>query len=68
MSNHHLRNKELDVYKRQLVENAIYYGVDKMLTPCSISVTVQEQENEIRIQVSDTGPGMTCLLYTSRCV
>ena len=42
-----------------LVENAIYYGVDKMLTPCSISVTVLEEENEIRIQVSDTGPGMT---------
>lgn len=42
-----------------LVENAIYYGVEKMLTPCTISVTVKEREDDIWIQVSDTGPGMT---------
>ena len=42
-----------------LVENAIYYGVEKMLTPCTISVTVREREDDIWIQVSDTGPGMT---------
>ena len=42
-----------------LVENAIYHGVEKMLTPCTITVTVREEEDLIRITVTDDGPGMT---------
>lgn len=42
-----------------LVENAIYHGVEKMLTPCTISVTIKEEGERIAITVSDNGPGMT---------
>lgn len=42
-----------------LVENSIYHGVDKMLTPCHISVIIKEGEERIEITVSDNGPGMT---------
>lgn len=42
-----------------LVENAIYHGVEKMLTPCTISVSIREEKERILIQVSDDGPGMT---------
>lgn len=42
-----------------LVENAITHGVDKMLTECTISVIVKEEQEKIFIQVSDNGPGMT---------
>ncbi|KMW22490.1 sensor histidine kinase [Enterocloster citroniae] len=42
-----------------LVENAIYHAVEKMLTPCTIEVSVQEEGDQIRIEVRDNGPGMT---------
>ena len=42
-----------------LVENSIYHGVEKMLTPCTISVSLEEEGDHIWIQVSDDGPGMT---------
>lgn len=42
-----------------LVENAIYHGVEKMLTVCTITVCVKEREDDIWIQVTDDGPGMT---------
>lgn len=42
-----------------LVENAIYHGVEKMLTPCTISVTIREEGDRIWIEVQDNGPGMT---------
>lgn len=42
-----------------LVENAIYHGVEKMLTPCTISVAIKEEGKRIAITVSDNGPGMT---------
>ena len=42
-----------------LVENSIYHGVEKMLTPCTISVTIKEDGERIAITVSDNGPGMT---------
>ena len=42
-----------------LVENSIYHGVEKMLTPCRISVGVREEKERIVITVSDNGPGMT---------
>lgn len=42
-----------------LVENSIYHGVEKMLTPCTISVALKEEGERIAITVSDNGPGMT---------
>lgn len=42
-----------------LVENSIYYGVDNSLTACQVSVTVQEEEDTILLEVEDTGQGMT---------
>ena len=42
-----------------LVENSIYHGVEKMLTPCTISVAIKEENSRIVITVSDNGPGMT---------
>lgn len=42
-----------------LVENSIYHGVEKMLMPCTISVTIREDGERIAITVSDNGPGMT---------
>lgn len=42
-----------------LVENAITHGVDRMLTECTITVTVREEPEKIWMQVSDNGPGMT---------
>ena len=55
----------LDEYKvphmfiQPLVENAIYYGVENSLESCKITVNVKEREQEILIEVTDTGPGMT---------
>lgn len=42
-----------------LVENAISYGVDPSPETCRITVTVREEENDIFLEVRDTGPGMT---------
>lgn len=42
-----------------LVENSIYHGVEKMLTPCAISVSIKEEGERIQVMVSDNGPGMT---------
>lgn len=42
-----------------LVENAITHGVDRMLTECTITVTIREEPEKIWMQVSDNGPGMT---------
>lgn len=42
-----------------LVENSIYHGVEKMLTPCTIAISIREEKERIQIQVSDDGPGMT---------
>lgn len=42
-----------------LIENSIYYGVEQVLSMCRIIVTVKEEENCIRMQVQDTGPGMS---------
>ncbi len=41
-----------------LVENAIYHGVERMLTPCDISVEIKEEGERIVITVRDNGPGM----------
>lgn len=42
-----------------LVENAISYGVDPSPETCRITVTVREEENDIFLEVRDTGPGIT---------
>lgn len=42
-----------------LIENSIYYGVEKVLTMCRITVTVKEEADCIRMEVQDTGPGMS---------
>lgn len=42
-----------------LVENSIYHGVEKMLTPCAVSVSIKEDGDGMLILVSDNGPGMT---------
>ncbi len=42
-----------------LVENSIYYGVEKMLTTCTIAVRIMGDGEKIRLIVSDNGPGMT---------
>ena len=41
-----------------LVENAINYGVELMVTKCLIKVQVLEKENEIYLSVYNDGPGM----------
>lgn len=41
-----------------LVENAIYYGVEKSLNTCHISVLVKEETDTILLKVKDDGPGM----------
>lgn len=42
-----------------LVENSIYHGVEKMLTPCAVSVSIKEDGDWMVITVSDNGPGMS---------
>ena len=42
-----------------LVENAINYGAESGLDLCSITVCVTEEEQKIRMSVTDTGAGMT---------
>ncbi len=41
-----------------LVENAIYYGVEASLNCCMVTVKAVEEEEEILLEVKDTGPGM----------
>jgi len=42
-----------------IVENAIHYGVERMIEPCRIRVRADVAEGRIRIIVEDEGPGMT---------
>lgn len=42
-----------------LVENAILHGVENSLVPCTISVTAREREQDILLEVDNTGPCMT---------
>lgn len=46
------------MFIQPLVENAIYYGVENSLETCKVSVKVEEQEQDILIEVTDTGSGM----------
>ncbi|HZG85714.1 sensor histidine kinase [Paenibacillus sp.] len=42
-----------------IVENAIHYGVERMIDPCRIRVRADVAEGRIRLVVEDEGPGMT---------
>lgn len=42
-----------------LIENAIYYGVEKSITVCAIKVSVDETQDEVILAVEDCGPGMS---------
>lgn len=41
-----------------LVENAIYYGIEDSAEKCSVRVSIQETEDFILYEVSDSGSGM----------
>lgn len=41
-----------------LIENAIYYGADRSLTVCNISVSAKEDERGMLLSVRDEGAGM----------
>jgi two-component system sensor histidine kinase YesM len=42
-----------------LIENAIRYALEPNIEPCTISITVSEDEQGLDIRVSDNGPGMS---------
>lgn len=42
-----------------LIENAICYALEPNIEPCTISITVSEEEHGLDIKVSDNGPGMS---------
>lgn len=42
-----------------LIENAIRYALEPNIEPCTISITVSEEEQGLDIRVSDNGPGMS---------
>ena len=42
-----------------LIENAVTHGVDNSATPCEVRVQVREEEDHLRIEVSDDGAGMS---------
>lgn len=44
-----------------LIENSIYYGVEKTLNVCQVSVLVKEERDTVYIEVADEGPGMTAV-------
>ena len=60
----------LDVYKRQVQDIQVYYGMIQALKGVSFSVN----EGEVIALIGANGAGKTttlhtvCLLYTSRCV
>ncbi|OYP00499.1 sensor histidine kinase, partial [Lachnotalea glycerini] len=41
-----------------LVENAIFYGVENSLQPCTIEIKLDKEEDYLNIIVSDNGMGM----------
>ena len=49
----------LDVYKRQLVENAVYHGIEEMAEDTNIYIKgILVDEENCTIEVSDAGRGM----------
>lgn len=42
-----------------LIENAIRYALEPNIEPCTISITVTQEEKGLDIEVSDNGPGMS---------
>lgn len=41
-----------------IVENAVVYGVEATGRPCVLSIFVERDENGLRAEISDNGPGM----------
>ncbi|WP_235848370.1 cache domain-containing sensor histidine kinase [Litchfieldia alkalitelluris] len=41
-----------------LVENAIIYGLERMIEPCNIHVSVLKEGDYLQLAVEDNGPGM----------
>lgn len=55
-----LSNYQMPVMVLQpLIENALLHGVDCSPDPCCVQVRAVERENDILLEVSDTGAGMT---------
>lgn len=44
-----------------LIENAIYYGADRSLSVCNISVSAREDERGMLLSVRDEGAGMSAV-------
>lgn len=42
-----------------IIENAIYHGIDRMVDEGCIQIRIEEEENAIRMTVTDNGVGMT---------
>lgn len=54
-----LRNEVPKLILQPLVENAIYHGISCMRKKGVISLTIEQQENQIYIEIKDNGKGMT---------
>ena len=55
----------LDVYKRQVLDDKIYFRENSRMAPVEVSDTA---ENRIQGMIRIRDSVRTCLLYTSRCV
>ncbi|GAB2544532.1 cache domain-containing sensor histidine kinase [Gracilibacillus alcaliphilus] len=41
-----------------LIENSIKYGLQEIIGPCAVTLSVREEEQQIIITIADNGPGM----------
>ncbi|MFC4404887.1 cache domain-containing sensor histidine kinase [Gracilibacillus xinjiangensis] len=56
--NHLLQLKIPKFILQPIVENAIRYGLQEMVGVCEIILDINEYEGDIKIMISDNGPGM----------
>ena len=54
-----LRNEVPKLILQPLVENAIYHGIDRMRKKGVITLTMEQRQNQIYIEIKDNGKGMT---------
>ena len=54
-----LRNEVPKLILQPLVENAIYHGIDRMRKKGIITLTIEQREDKIYIEIKDNGKGMT---------
>ena len=54
-----LRNEVPKLILQPLVENAIYHGIDRMRKKGIITLTIEQREDQIYIEIKDNGKGMT---------